>query len=291
MASILTWSPEANSIGYYLHTPSAACREMKNPRFERRRRLSRQYHRNQRRGRFEQGILAWHDYGDLDPAGLSWWDDVQFILGGRRIAVVWQHPRHVYQGMIEDAAMQAAHHLYEEVGGCAFERAERIYRKVGRSRKRVTGYTLGHRPGEQEWFDALRAEEARLSREAEFSVRPSIRVTMLAWCRFVDVVAPVEIRSVVELRVLADLVRRILKGETTLEREFPGYVYGKAQWLAEGLAERPPGLFSHRILGEGTHGTGDVGSETVRSHEAGLELSAESPDPSADPKPRHPRHP
>ena len=27
--------------------------------------------------------------------------------------------------------------------------AEKIYRKVGRSRKRVTGYTMGHRPGEQ----------------------------------------------------------------------------------------------------------------------------------------------
>jgi hypothetical protein len=262
---------------------------MKNPRFERRRRLSRQYHRNERGGRFERGILARHDYGDLDPEGLSWWDDVQFILGGRRIAVAWQHPRHVYQGMIEDAAMQATHHLYEKVEGCAFQRAERMYRKVGRSRKRVTGYTMRHDPGEQEWFDALRAEEARLSREAEFWVRPSIRVEALAWCRFVAVVAPVEIRSVAELRAMADLVRRILKGETTLEREFPGYVYGKAQWLAEGLAERPHGLFSHRILGECTHGTGDVASETVRSHEAAVELPAESHDPEAGLQP-HPSH-
>lgn len=263
---------------------------MKNPRFERRRRLSRQYHRNERGGRFEQGILPRHDYGDLDPEGLSWWDDLQFILGGRRIAVAWQHPRHVYQGMIEDAAMQAAHHLYEKVEGCGFERAERIYRKVGRSRKRVTGYTMRHQPGEQEWFDAVRAEEARLSREAEFSIRPSIRVEMLAWCRFVDIVAPGEIRNVTELRALADLVRRILQGATTLEREFPGYVYGKAQWTAEGLAKRPHGLFSHRILDEGTHGTVDVGNETVRSHAAGIELPAEGPDPDDGLRPRRSHH-
>ena len=49
--------------------------------------------------------------------------------------------------------------------------------------------------------------------------------------------------------MLADLVRGILKGETTLEREFPGYIYGKAQWISEGLAERPLCVASHQIAG------------------------------------------
>jgi len=252
---------------------------MKNPRFERRRRLARQYHRNKRGDLFDRGILARHDYSGLEPEALSWWDDVQFILGGRRIAVAWQHPRQVYQGMIEDAAMQATDDLYEKVEDWPFECAEKIYRKIGRSRKRVTGYTVRHRPGEQEWFDALRAEEARLSREAEFSVRPSISIETLAWCRFVAVVAPVEVRNVAELGALADLVRRILKGETTLEREFPGYVYGKAQWTAEGLVERSHCLISHRLAGKGPRGTAAVETQTELSDEAGVELPAEKPGP------------
>lgn len=222
---------------------------MKNRQFELRRRLARQYHRDKRGDPFEQGIRIRHDYGEFDPNELSWWDDVQFILGDLRVAVAWQHPRHVYQGMIEDAAMQAAHHLYEKIDGDLFEAAEKSYKKIGRSRKKVHSYTTTRRPGEQAWLDALRAEEARLSKDAEFSIVPSFKVETLAWCRFVEIVAPVEVRKVAELRMLAELVRRILKGKAMLEREFPGYVYGKAQWVSEGLAERPLYLVSHRIAG------------------------------------------
>lgn len=211
--------------------------------------MARQYHCNKRGDHFDRGILVRHDYGGLDPNGLSWWDDVQFIRGSLRIAVSWQHPRNVYQGMIEDAAMKAVHHLYEKTEGGLFEKAEKSYRNIGRSRKKVCGYTTKRRPGEQEWLDALRAEESRLSEVAEFSVVPSFRAEILAWCRFVEIVAPVEIRNTAELRALADLVRRILMGETTLEREFPDYRYDKSRWVADGLAERPRVVVSHRIAG------------------------------------------
>lgn len=222
---------------------------MKNRQFELRRRLARQYHRNKRGDPFEQGILVRHDYDGIDPDSPSWWDDVMFVLGKVRINVAWRHPRYVYQSMIEDAAMKATEHLYEKIEGDLFAGAEKSYKKLGRSRKKVQSYTTTRRPGAQEWFDALRAEEARLSAAAEFNVLPCFKVEALAWCRFVEIVAPFEVRHEGELRALADLVRRILKGETTLEQECPGYAYGKAQWVAEGLAERPSHLVSHRIAG------------------------------------------
>ncbi len=220
---------------------------MKNPRFELHRRLARQYHRNSRGDHFDHGILVRHDYSEIKPDDLSWWDDVQFILGGRRVAIAWQHPRHVYQGMIEEAAMSAASHLRNSIDGGLFGDAGKNYRKVGRSRKKIVSYTTRSRPGESEWFDAVRAEEARLSKEAEFSVALSIKVESLPWCRFVEIVAPIEIRCVEGLRILADLVRRILNGQTTLESEFPGYLYGKQQWIADGLADQPSYVISHLI--------------------------------------------
>ncbi|MCC6657638.1 MAG: hypothetical protein IT512_05610 [Rhodocyclaceae bacterium] len=222
---------------------------MKNRRFEQRRRLARQYHRNARGDSFEQGILARHDYGEIDPHGLSWWDDVMFVRGKVRINVAWRHPRQAYQDMIVDAAMEATAQLQEKIEGDLFDGAEKSYRKLGRSRKKVLSYTTVDRPGEDEWFAALRAEEARLGAEAEFSVMPSFKVETLEWCRFVEIVAPVEVRHAGELRALADLARRILKGETTLAHEFPGYVYGKAQWIADGLAGSPLRLVSHRVAG------------------------------------------
>jgi len=222
---------------------------MKNRQFELRRRLARQYHRNKHGDLFEQGILVRHDYGDVDPNSPSWWDDVMFILGRVRINVAWRHPRDVYRGMIEDAAMKAVEHLSEKIEGDLFAGAEKSYKKLGRSRKKVLSYTTQSRPGAQEWFDALRVEEERLSATAEFTVAPSFKTELLDWCRFVSIVVPLEVRHAGELRALADLVRRILKGETTLELEFPGYIYGKAQWVADGLAGQPLYLVSHRIAG------------------------------------------
>lgn len=179
---------------------------MKNRQFEIRLRLARQYHRNKRGDPFERGILVRHDYRDADACGLSWWDDVTFVLGKVRINVAWQHPRHVYQGMIGDAAMKATEHLRDKIEGDMFANAEKSYKKVGRSRKKVRSYITRHRrPGEREWFDALRAEEARLSAVAEFIVMPSFRVETLNWCRLVEIVAPLEVRNVDELRVLANL--------------------------------------------------------------------------------------
>lgn len=223
---------------------------MKNPSFERRRLRARQYHRNQHRDQFENGILVRHLYGDIEPGRLSWWDDVEFIRGGMRINVAWRHPRFVYQGLVEEAAMEAAHPLYEQIDGDLFDGAAKCYQRLGRSRKKVSSYRMAaDRPGEREWLEAFIAEQARLSREADYSVRPSCTVQQLNWCRFVDIVAPIEVRNVEELRALADLVRRILAHETTLEQEFPGYVYGKAQWIADGLAERPQPVVPHQIAG------------------------------------------
>lgn len=222
---------------------------MKNRHFEFCRRSTRQYHRNKRGDQFDRGIRVRHDYGGMDPNGLSWWDDVQFIRGGMRITVAWRHPRQVFQDMIEEAAMKASLHLYEKINGDFFDAGEKSYKRLGRSRKKVAYYTMKDIPGKQAWLSALSTEEVRLSEEAEFLVVPSFKVQMNIWCRFVEIVAPVEVRNVDELRRLADLVRRILLGATTLEREFPGYVYSKAQWVADGLAGRELYLVSHRIAG------------------------------------------
>ena len=223
---------------------------MKNPSFERRRRQALQYHRNRHGDQFDGGILVRHVYDDREPERLSWWDDVEFIRGKMRVHVAWQHPRCIYQDLIEEAAMAAAHPLYEQINGDLFDGAVKLHKRIGRSRKKVSGYrATADRPGEREWFDAFRAEQERLGREAEFSVRTSFDVQQLNWCRFIEIVAPIEVRNVEELRALADLVRRILAHETTLEREFPGYVYGKAQWIVDGLAERSPQVISHALAG------------------------------------------
>ncbi|PHM29072.1 hypothetical protein [Xenorhabdus innexi] len=214
---------------------------MKNRRFERNRHLAKQYHQNKHSDQFEEGILIRYDYTDQDPNGLSWWDDVMFIQGKVRVAVAWQHPRQAYHDKIEDAAFEAVDQLYQthqKIKNKGFLVKEKTYKKVGQSRKKTIGYTMFKNDDNQAWLDALNAEKARLCQEANFIIHPSFKIEMLAWCRYVHIVAPIEVRNVEELRKLAHLVRRLLKRETMLDQEFPDYTYGKTQWVADGLTER-----------------------------------------------------
>jgi hypothetical protein len=43
----------------------------------------------------------------------------------------------------------------------------------------------------------------------------------------------VEVRNEVQIKEVAQLARRLILGKTTLDSEFPGYHYTKADWLCE----------------------------------------------------------
>lgn len=55
---------------------------MKNKQVERRRRLAKQYHQNKRGTPFVDGIMVWLQYEHIMESALSWWDGVEFVLGG-----------------------------------------------------------------------------------------------------------------------------------------------------------------------------------------------------------------
>lgn len=204
---------------------------MKNPNQERLRTLMRQYHRHHQ-WRLMNGFFIPHLY--QQPKKLSWWDDIGFILNGRRIMVWWRHPRMEYSDAINELA-------WKEAGDPParpvdiFASSEKQWKKVGRSRKKFASYLCRPTPDSlQEYYAKLGAIESRMESEGiDLAVRPSISVKRLWWCTGVDLCIPVDVRTDKEARALAGFARRLLKGETSLASEFPGYVYGRAEWLAE----------------------------------------------------------
>ena len=54
-----------------------------------------------------------------------------------------------------------------------------------------------------------------------------------SWGLGMELCVPVEVRDQNEAGSLVDLARRLIKGIATLEGEFPGYSYGRQQWLNE----------------------------------------------------------
>jgi hypothetical protein len=204
---------------------------MKNPNQERLGRLMRQYHRHNP-WPLQNGFFIPH----LDPNSgkLSWWDDIGFILNGHRIMVWWVHPRMKYADAINELAWKEAGDSPARAADM-FVSGEKQWKKVGRSRKKVASYLCQPMPdSQQDYYAKLDAIESRMESEGiDFSVRPSISVKRLAWCSGVEFCLPADARTATEVRALAGLAKRLLKGETTLSREFPAYEYGRAEWLAE----------------------------------------------------------
>ena len=199
----------------------------KNRHTERMRRMAKLFHRNDRSAHFERGgIIVRHDYSHVAPDAPTWWDDVGFILNDYRVTVLLVHPRMRYRDLIEDEAHRLTDHLYP---GRLFRTTAPIFRKVGRSRKKQIRSQI-ERMGGDEWFNALMAEEARLYQEADYRIEPSMKIGWGRHSRWIDLCAPIEVRSEDDLRELALLAKRLLKRETTLKQEFPGYCYTQSDW-------------------------------------------------------------
>jgi hypothetical protein len=113
---------------------------MKNAKQERLVQLQRQYHRCHQWRLAHGGLLIPHSYQEKKPDDLSWWDDVGFILNGRRVIVWWQHPRQIYADAIEDHASQEAGEGPND--NWLTEGSTKNYQQVGASRKKIVSYTL-----------------------------------------------------------------------------------------------------------------------------------------------------
>ncbi len=87
----------------------------------------------------------------------------------------------------------------------------------------------------EEWTKTYDLALQEVSETTQYCATPFIHNEWFTNGYFVNLCAPIEVRSIQDLTVLVDLVKRLLKRETTLEQEFPHYTYTKEQWMAEKL--------------------------------------------------------
>jgi hypothetical protein len=206
---------------------------MKIARLELLRRQQRQYHRSHPWRLSQGGLFIPHSYADMTPDSLSYWDDVGFILNGCRVIVWWQHPRQIYADAIQEMA-------WTEVGdgprdNWLTDGGTKNYKRVGRSRKILVSYTSREPSAAQrQHYELLNETTARLSSEGiDLDVSASWKWKRLNWAMGVSLVAPLDVRNEDELASVANLARRLIRGKTTLDAEFPGYRYGRSDWLRE----------------------------------------------------------
>ncbi|MFH1495084.1 MAG: hypothetical protein ABIG70_09845 [Pseudomonadota bacterium] len=208
---------------------------MKNPAQERFRVQMKQYHQSHP-WRLEGGLYVPHAYPEPLEA-LSWWDDLGFILNSRRVMIWWIHPRMKYVNRMQALAWQEVG-VSPLSGGDIFGPSETIWKKAGRSRKKVIADRTGSLPKVmQDYYARFNEIKKRLESDGiDFVAHPSIKIRRLSWCTGVDLCLPIEVRNREEIRELAELARRLVIREIALNNEYPEYQYGKQDWLAESEA-------------------------------------------------------
>ena len=191
---------------------------------------AKEYHRRHPWKLNGDGLMVPHAYTNMTPESLSWWDDVGFIFGKRRIMVWWLHPRMVYQDRLEEMAFDRCSADKPKERNWLM-RSEPILRKVKRGRRVKT---VGHRvlpisEGYQRYYEHLNATQASLAQQDHgWVIVPSIRSRALDWCQGVDLVAPVEIRCEDDLRLLRDITQRHLRGDLNTLNGYSAYTF--ADW-------------------------------------------------------------
>lgn len=206
---------------------------MKNAKFELFGHMQRQFHRNHPWRLSPGGLYIRYSYTETKPDDLSWRDDVGFILNRRRVIVWWKHPRLVYSDAIEDLSWKEAGDAPED--DWFHDDRTASHKRVGKSRKKIVGHFLREFTAETEqYFKKHRDIEKRLQAEGiELDVSLSWKRERMKSGDGISLVAPMEVRNGTELALVAKLARRLILGQTTLEAEFPGYRYGRADWLRE----------------------------------------------------------
>lgn len=185
-----------------------------------------------------QGVVVSHGY--TEPGALSWFSDTGFALNGVHIAVWWIHPRTEYQNQVDNLSVKLNPWPRDLDGKSSmnrFEKGENFYKLVGKSgkRKKLAGMASSFHlsPAYKEWFGRVEVERQKLMREGDVVVRPSMSVSTLSWCRGVSICIPTEIHGIEDLKSICTLVKGVLLGKTTLQKEYPNSTYTKEDWVKD----------------------------------------------------------
>lgn len=188
-----------------------------------------------RKYNFEKKVYCYHSFNEIGPTDVTWWADFDFMLNGCYISVDWVHPRMAFKEAMLDKAFKQVSHLYkEEHNDTLMDNSRPIYKKLGKSRKKIRAWRTVPRKLNTDAFSlALKLAEDNLQKEADFIIKPSVTVEWRKYGKSVSVCAPVEMRSIDDVATLALILKRILKHEISVDDAFNHRIYNRLDWLEE----------------------------------------------------------
>ena len=223
---------------------------MKTQQFEQKIKHAKLAHRNNcLQTCYKNGILIRHVYPDQQQSPLSWWDDFGFIINDYRVSVAWCHPRQAFRDFIEAEAIDMVLKNDLELARCHanIETIQKpIYKKLGRSRKKVKGFEYNVLPND-DYVVRLKKVKRDIEASTEFTVLPSFNIRWTNKSRIVFACIPMEIHNEDDVILLASVIKRLIKREVSLQDLFSGYRYTRCDWETENEHRGLNEFHVHRI--------------------------------------------
>lgn len=221
---------------------------MKQDHIEQLKRKAKLHHRNNLgNSQYKDGILVHHLYGKSNETKLTWWDDFGFILNDYQVSVAWTHPRCGYL----DQTKTLAHETVSKHGNPQYNENfthehDPIYKRVGKSRKVVDSYNTRFF-NNSDYFEAVKKEHEKILVSSDLIIKPKMNPKWTNHSRFIYLCAPLEVRNENDLIVLADITRKLLRRETSIDDLFPNYTYSKQNWIDEKNQRGDNHFFAHAV--------------------------------------------
>lgn len=155
-----------------------------------------------------KGIFILHCYEEKTPDSLTWWDDFSFHLNGIRHTVCFIHPRMKYKDECEKIVWDKLYPSYPKN-----DVAWKPYstKKLGNSRKKITGFTMedSNKEAMNAWHKNLweQQEGFLVNKDNGVVARPSVRVEWWNYSKGIEICVPYSITSYEEAEFFVLLVR------------------------------------------------------------------------------------
>lgn len=207
---------------------------MKNRHIEALRKKSKRYLRERSR-RYASYSLSVYGVSapdrEIDPDT----EYVAFQVNDYVVSVDWEHPRVRYQRQARKLAIAACEHLDRQESGELFIGGEPVYAKLGRSRKKMAMIKGGRLNVDHDYHEVVDQKEQEILADSDSGIviTTGFDAQWTDAAKYISLCAPLSMRTPADLAKLAELVKRLMRRETTLAEAFPGYRYNAQDWMKD----------------------------------------------------------
>lgn len=180
-------------------------------------------------------VMIYHVYSEPFK-DKTWWDDFSVKVNGKTYDVCWIHPRMKYSDEVEHQYYLQDKYSNDDMTASAnsiLSSSTPNYKKVGKSRKKISSWRLNFTEEQLERIDQQRTSLEEMKKTSDVVVNPSINIFYWNHRRGIEICYPVELRNESDIiRFCNEVIIPYIK--TRKIDIDQNYKYDSSDWISEG---------------------------------------------------------